>query len=236
MKKQFIYLFLSLAVMISACKKDNYKAPDTTISGNVVDAATGANVPQQTLNGAKIRLYQTDYSNPQPINSSIHADGSYENDFIFSGNYKVVAEGPFFYTDTVKLNIKGSAKQDLKVTPYLTVTCQLLSKTASSITVKVKIKRSAQNTQKIARVAVIAGTTNSTDINNYYNLNTTNNGRVLENTEAVADADAITKDYTFTLSSLTPGTLYYVRGCARTINTGNFYNYAPMLEITTDAQ
>ncbi|MBB2148236.1 DUF3823 domain-containing protein [Pedobacter gandavensis] len=234
MRKQFIYLSLAATLFCGACKKDNYEAPDAGISGNIVDALTGKNVPQQTLNGAKIRLFQTDFRNPEPINSAIKADGSYANTFIFSGNYKVVAEGPFFYKDTLNLNIKGNVQADLKVTPYMEVTCELVSKTSTSITVRVKANRTPNNTQKIARVAVVAGTTTGVDINNYYNVNGTSNGRVLENTEAIADAVVEAKTYEFTLANLKPGTSYYVRGAARTINNGNFYNYASMLQISTN--
>lgn len=234
MRKQFIYLSFAAAVFCAACKKDNYKAPDAGISGNIVDALTGKNVPQQTLNGAKIRLYQTDYKNPQPINFSIKPDGSYANTFIFSGNYKVVAEGPFFYTDTLFLNIKGDVQADLKVMPYLEVNCELVSKTSTSITVRVKTNRTAGNTQKIARVAVVAGTTASVDINNYYNVDGTKNGLVLVNTEAISDATVEAKVYEFTLANLKPGTSYLVRGGARTLNNGNFYNYAGMMQISTN--
>lgn len=234
MRKQFIYLSLVAAVFCGACKKDNYEAPNAAISGNIVDALTGKNVPQQTLNGAKIRLYQTDYKNPEPINSSIKADGSYANTFIFSGNYKVVAEGPFFYKDTVNLNIKGNVQQDLKVTPYMEVNCELVSKTSTSITVKVKANRTPDNTQKIARVAVVAGITAGVDITNYYNVDGLKNGLVVVNTEATADNVVEGDTYEFTLKSLKPGTLYYVRGAARTINTGNFYNYASMMQISTN--
>lgn len=234
MRKQFIYLSLAAAIFCSACKKDNYEAPNAGISGNIVDALTGKNVPQQTLNGAKIRLYQTDYKKPEPINSSIKADGSYANNFIFSGNYKVVAEGPFFYLDTLSLNIKGGVQRDLKVIPYMDLSCELVSKTSNSITVRVKVKRTPQGAQKIARVGLVVGTTAGVDINNYYNLNGTNNGRILENTEAISNEVVEGKTYEFTLSSLKPGTLYYVRGAARTINNGNFYNYAEMMRVTTN--
>ncbi|WP_316751589.1 DUF3823 domain-containing protein [Pedobacter gandavensis] len=234
MRKQFIYLSLAVAVFCTACKKDNYKAPDAGISGNIVDALTGQNVPQQTLNGAKIRLYQTDYKNPQPINSSIKSDGSYANTFIFSGNYKVVAEGPFFYRDTISLNIKGNVVADLKVTPYMEVSAELVSKTSTSITLRIKAKRTPGNDQKIARVAVVAGLTAGVDINNYYNVDGTKNGLGVVNTEAISDAAVENDTYEFTLKNLKPGSLYYVRGGARTLNNGNFYNYAGMMQISTN--
>ncbi len=221
------------------CKKDNYEAPNASISGRIVDSSTGKNVPQQSLNGAKIRLYQLGYGTliPQPISSSVNADGSYVNNFIFNGKYKLFADGPFFLTDTIfSLNINSNTKQDLKVQPYLTLTCEVVSKTTTSITLRVNTKRSVGNTQKIARVGAVAGLTVAVDVNNYYNVDASNNGRPLVNTEADGDAAIEAKNYDFVIERLKPNTLYYVRGVARTINNGNLYNYTNIVEVTTSAQ
>jgi PBP1b-binding outer membrane lipoprotein LpoB len=240
MKKQIIYIaLLFIASIFYGCKKDNYEAPNASISGNIVDAATGKNVPQQTLNGAKIRLYQLGYNSliPQPISSSVKADGSYANNFIFNGKYKLFADGPFFLTDTVfNLSINGNTKQDLKVQPYLTLSCEVVSKTATSVTIKVNAKRSVGNTQKIARVGAAVGLTVAVDINNYYNVNASNNGRPLINTETDSDAAIEAKSYEFVIDKLKPNTLYYVRGAARTINNGSLFNYTDLIEVTTAAQ
>ncbi|NQX41398.1 DUF3823 domain-containing protein [Pedobacter steynii] len=232
-------MFLFVATIWSGCKKDNYEAPNASVSGNIVDAATGKNVPQQTLNGAKIRLYQLGYTGliPQPISSSVNADGSYANSFIFNGKYKLFAEGPFFVKDTIfDLNINGNTKQDLKVQPYLTLSCEVISKTATSITIRVNAKRSTGNVQKIARVGAVAGLTTSVDVNNYYNLDASNNGRVLINTETDGDAAIEAKSYEFIIEKLKPNTLYYVRAVSRTINDGNLFNYTNVMEVTTAAQ
>jgi len=230
MKKLFICLPILLIVLMSACKKDNYKSPDAELSGNIVDAATGKNVPQQTnTSGGYLQLFQTDYLKPSAIQTALHPDGSYTRGFIFNGNYKVVPTGPFFYLDTVNINVSGSAKLDLKVIPYLTVTCELLSKTSTSITVRVKVTQPVENTQKIARVLAVAATFNTVDVNNYHGT------RGLTNTESMANSSVVSSSYDYTISALKPGTLYYVRGGGRTINTGNYYNYSPMLTVTTNS-
>mgnify|MGYP003499923882 CR=1 FL=1 len=230
MKKLFIYLPLAIA-LFSACKKDNYESPDAGLSGNIVDATTGLNVPQQSnASGGYLHLFQTDYPKPSAIQSALKPDGSYSHNFLFSGNYKVVPTGPFTYLDTVTVAINGDTKLDIKVIPYLSITTEEVSKTANSITVRVKIAQSAQNTQKIARVTAVAAVFNSVDVNNYSGT------QGLTNLEAVANSAIVNNSYTFTLTGLKPNTLYYVRGGGRTINTGNYYNYSPMLEITTNTQ
>ncbi|KIO75748.1 hypothetical protein TH53_18940 [Pedobacter lusitanus] len=231
MKKLFIGVFLALAVFVSACKKDNYKSPDAELSGNIVDAATGKNVPQQTnVGGGYLQLFQTDYPKPSAIQTALHPDGSYTRGFTFNGNYKVVPTGPFFYLDTINVKVNGTTQMDIRVVPYLTVSCEVLSKTSTSITVRVKVAQPAQNTQKIARILAVAATFNTVDVNNY------NSNRGLTNTEALDNQTVVSKDYDYTIAELKPATLYYVRGGGRTINPGNYYNYSPMLTVTTNSQ
>lgn len=225
-------------LMINACKKDNYKSPDAGIYGNIIDAETGKVVPQQTnINGGYMEVFQTDYSlTPTANRTALRVDGSFTRDFIFNGQYKVVLTGPFLYKDTLNVKVSGKTKLDVKVIPYLTVSCELLSKTSTSVSVRVKVTQSAQNTQKIARVATVAGTFNTVDINYYDNQSQSGNGRAITNVQGVANSDVVVTNYDYTLSGLKPGTLYYVRGCSRTINDGSYYNYSPMLEVTTNPQ
>ena len=231
MKVKYIKTVLLFAVLsIAGCKIDNYPAPASSLSGNIVDAVTGAKVPEQTLNGGLVQLYQIGYSSnaPNPINSAMHSDGSYNNNLLFDGTYKLVATGPFTYTDTLNVTVKGHTVQDIKVIPNLTVTAVLASKTSTSITLTVNIAQSAAaSSQQIARVGAIAGITNSLDVNNYA-------ARTLVNTESMTNADAVAQTYSIVLTGLNPGTTYYVRGGSRTINNGNFYNYAPVFQVTTD--
>jgi hypothetical protein len=147
---------------------------------------------------------------------------------LFDGHYKMVADGPFFYDDTVKVNVNQLTTQDITVRPYLYVTAEVVSKTETSAKIKVKTTFGPGNTmQKIARVGVVAGLTNSLDVN-FFSF------RELTNTEAVADDAVLATTYVYELKDLKPKSTYYIRGVARTINTGSYYNYAPMLTITTD--
>jgi hypothetical protein len=231
MKQLFICFSFLLVILISACKKDNYKSPDAELSGNIIDITTGKNVPQQTnVGGGYLQLFQTDYPKPSAIQTALHTDGSYMHSFLFNGNYKIVPTGPFFYLDTLNVKVNGLTKIDIKVIPYLTVTCALLGKTSTSITVRVNVAQPAQSTQKIARVLAVAAPFNTVDVNNY----TSNRG--LTNTEALDNATIVNTSYDYTISQLKPATHYYVRGGGRTINAGSYYNYSSMLEVTTNSQ
>lgn len=224
-----ISVFLFVLMGMVSCQKDNYEAPASTFKGKVLDKVTGELVPQQTINGGALRLFQTDITeNSEAITSYFRSEGTFENKLLFDGNYKVVADGPFFYDDTLKIKINQFAAQDIIVRPYLYVTAELVSKTETSVKVKVTTTFGPGNTkQKIARVGVVAGLTNSLDINFF-------SAREQTNTEAIADQVVLGSEYIYELKNLKPKSTYYIRGAARTINAGSYFNYAPMLTVTTN--
>lgn len=229
--KKILILLLFVTLLTGACKKDNYEYPESELSGNLLDAETGLNVPQQiNAGGGYLQLFQTDYPKPSAIQTALRVDGSYTRAFIFDGNYKVVPTGPFQYIDTLSVAVNGSSKLDIKVLPYLRISCELQSKTSTSITVRVKVSQAAQPAQKIARVLAVAAPFNTVDVNNYAG------DRWLTNTETETNSAIVDSVYTYTIGKLKPNTIYYVRGGGRTINTGNYYNYSPMMEVMTDSQ
>lgn len=221
-------LLFAIVLFAVACSKDNYTAPKASLSGNIIRAEDGTLVPQQTINGGLLQLFQTDLNeNPTSINNAFHSDGSYENTMLFDGNYKLVVNGPFFYDDTLRVDVRGATQLDIKVRPYLTLSAEITTVTASSATVTVGVALGANNNaQKIARVGAVIGTTNSLDVN-------FSSQRFLTNTESQSNVDIVTKQHSYMFTNLTPNTTYYIRGLARTINTGNYYNYAPLITLRT---
>lgn len=216
------------ALVVGSCSKDNYDAPAAGLQGRILDKETMEPIPQQAINGAKLQLFQTDLSNnATSINSSFHPDGTYNNDVLFDGNYKVVVNGPFFYRDTVHIDIQGQTQHDIVVQAYLHIETEVTEVTANSATVTLTVNRGASNPdQKIARLAAVIGTTNSLDINFFTQ-------RELIDTEPLEDELIENQQQTYVFENLEPNTTYYIRGAARTINTGNYYNYSPVIEITT---
>lgn len=234
MKHSFLhtYSFLLLAAIASgSCKKDNYQSPDARLYGILKDNTTNNAVPVQTMNGAVIRYYQLEYStnNPNPVNTAVHADGAYENAMLFSGKYKVIAEGPFYYPDTLTIQVNGQTQQDIPVKPFLYINATASDITANSVTLKYTVKRNA-NTQKIARVAAVIGTTAGADVNSYK----LNDAQDVQNTP---DATIESTTYEKTFTGLQPNTTYYLRAAARTAggaeNPSQYFNYTPVIKITT---
>lgn len=225
--KSYIVAGLFVLGLFSACSKDNYQVPNASLYGEIIDEQTKELVPQQTINGGQLQLFQTDISDKATsINSVLQSNGDYRNDMLFDGNYKIVLNGPFFYDDTLSVKINGETKQDILVRAYLHVKSDVVEVTANSAKVKVHVLNGLNNDQKIARIAAVMGTTNSLDIN-FFSL------RELTDTESIDNEQLLNAEHTYEFKDLKPNTTYYVRAAARTINTGNYYNYSPMIEIKT---
>lgn len=100
MKKIALYLLLCASASLSACglfEIDNYDAPAETLTGMVVDVATGEPVlTDQGGEGIRVRLLELSYkADPAPFDFNCKPDGTFNNTKIFKGNYNVVVDGPF---------------------------------------------------------------------------------------------------------------------------------------------
>ena len=226
---------LALLLLMMSCELDNYEAPGAHLYGSLVDAATKDPVPSQTLNGALIKLTQLNYSSntANPINTTVHQDGSYDNANIFPGTYKITAEGPFYYNDEITVDVSGSTKQDIEVVPYLNVEATIGEVTSTSIALTFTVKTN-NNTQKIARVAGMIGVTQGVDINNY--LNESSDYLALTNAESVPNETVEATIYSATFTGLQPNTEYYIRAGGRTTTTENpsaYYNYTNVIKVKT---
>ncbi|MBC9932984.1 DUF3823 domain-containing protein [Chitinophaga qingshengii] len=233
MKQHIINSCMALLLggaMLTGCKKDNYAAPDARIQGRLTDVKTNEPVPVQTFNGAVLRYYQQGYSssNPNPINTAVHNDGSYTNKLLFAGKYRIVAEGPFYYKDTLVVDINGNTQRDIPVTPFLKVSAVTSDITSNSVTVKYTVKHN-DNTQKISRLVAIIGTTEGIDVNSY-------SFNDIQDVQNVPDATVEGTTYQKVFTGLKSGAVYYIRAAARISGADNpagYYNYTPVIKITT---
>jgi len=222
----------SLVFFFAACSKsiDNYKAPDASIYGALLDSKANDTVYAANNKGQSgyLFLYQQNYSssNPNSITSDYTYNGTYENGFIFSGSYKVVPTGAFYYMDTVIAKVNGKTLVNLKVSQWIYVTIQIGAVTSNSITVTYTAT-SNDAAQQIARVATMLSPSPYVDINNYGS-----SGRMLH---SVSGADTYT--FTDTFTGLSSGTVYYLRAGSRmansTINPNNYYNYSRVIQVKT---
>ncbi|MFA5327479.1 MAG: DUF3823 domain-containing protein [Prolixibacteraceae bacterium] len=90
MKLQVI-ISLIIVLALSSCLDDidNYDAPDSTITGVVIDNTTNEGVQTEQPNGFRIRLIESGYDNVVPLDFWGKPDGSFYNSQLFANTYEV---------------------------------------------------------------------------------------------------------------------------------------------------
>ena len=121
MKRNLLPLILILFVL-GGCKKDNREPPKSTLTGVVVIAGTKTPVGVAS-NGTQLELWQYGYALRNKIAVHIDQDGTFSAK-LFDGNYKLVrlSGAPWAAaTDTINIDLKGSATVEVPVSPFFTV-------------------------------------------------------------------------------------------------------------------
>jgi hypothetical protein len=123
MMKKIIYNLLTAYLIFGfyACEYDNYDEPSERFSGRIIDSTTGENFIMSSK-GLELRMWETSWnSTPSPRSINVKDDGTFNNNKLFAGTYKVLPVSGAFWpvADTVVINLKGHVLQDFTVTPYL---------------------------------------------------------------------------------------------------------------------
>lgn len=125
MKVKFLYIFFSvLCAAAVSCKKDNYAAPSSTLSGRLLYKGDSIGVERDQV---PYELYQYGFGKVGAIGSSFAQNGTYSQ-LLFDGDYKLIipnGQGPFIWNktasgapDSIAISLKGNQTLDLEVTPY----------------------------------------------------------------------------------------------------------------------
>lgn len=114
-----------LLVALTGCDHilsvDNYQAPSSPLTGRVVFEGQGVGVRS---NGVQLELWEPAYPLRQKIPVHVAQDGSFAA-MLFDGSYRLnllANNGPWVSTsDTINIEMRGSADVDFPVTPFYTV-------------------------------------------------------------------------------------------------------------------
>lgn len=172
MKLNRILSIYTIAVLVfhAGCKKDNFDAPPSTLTGRVVyqGQPIGVRTPVNGGGGVQLELWQPGYDLFQKIPVYINSDGTFSAS-LFDGNYKLVmlkGSGPWVdNTDTINVQVRGATTVDYPVQPYYTVNNSVFSKSGSSITASATINQ-VVTTNPIERATLFLGSTQFVDVNN----------------------------------------------------------------------
>lgn len=171
--------YISLAFLASglflSCKKDNYSAPSSQLSGALLYKGDTVAVE---YNRVPFQLYQYGFGKVGPIDGVFDQNGSYHA-VVFDGDYKFiipVGKGPFLprvnssgNADTLAITVKGNQKVDINVTPYYMIRNAQITGGGGTINATCKLEKivtdgNAKNIEKVVlyynRTQFVSGANN----------------------------------------------------------------------------
>jgi len=147
MKIKFHYILLLVVISIAlSCKKDNYEAPSSSLTGRLHYKGEAIQVEYDRV---PFELYQYGFGKVGPINGTITPEGSFSH-WLFDGEYKFViraGQGPFLWpqtggkSDTILIIINGNTVRDIEVEPYHMVRTPQFSFAGGKVTGTFKIEK-----------------------------------------------------------------------------------------------
>lgn len=175
--KHIIYLLLIVNICFTVgCTKDNYDAPTSSLSGQIVYEGKPVNV-RGTGDAVVLQLYQHGYDFFNPITVYVGQDGTFTAT-LFDGEYLLVTRdgnGPWVNSrDSMQVAVKGNTKIELKVTPYFMISNENISLSGSQLSASCAISKIV-STADIANVTLLLNKTQFVDdIYNIYRSDLTN--------------------------------------------------------------
>jgi len=200
-KNSFSILLIAFVVLLAACKKDNYEAPTSMLTGKVVYQGQPVGVRS---NGVQLELWQHGYQLFSKIPVYVAQDGTFSA-ALFDGDYKLVrlpGNGPWAdNTDSIDVHVQGSATVDVPVDPYFIIKSASFQKSGGAITATFTIQQ-VNATKDLESVSLYIGQTLITDQNNSAAITTAGAATITDINQPITLSAAIPtaladKDYVF---------------------------------------
>jgi hypothetical protein len=147
MKLQLNYILLAVVGLITlSCKKDNYEAPTSRLTGKLVYQGVPIEVEYDRV---PFEMYQYGFGKVGAINGTITPDGSFSH-LLYDGEYKFlvrVGQGPFLWpntggkSDTLTISVNGNTTKDIEVKPYYMIRTPAMAHAAGKVNATFKIEK-----------------------------------------------------------------------------------------------
>lgn len=165
-----IISFVLLPVLFSGCGKDNYDAPESTLTGQITYNGEAVRV-RGTGEAVRLQLFQDGWQKHDPIDVFVGQDGAFSAK-LFDGEYKMVTRdgnGPWVNSrDTMVINLNGSTHIELKVTPFFTISGEQISVSGSSMKASFTIHQVVPAAKINKVMLVLSKTQFADDVNNIF--------------------------------------------------------------------
>jgi len=223
-----------IAVLFSACKKDNYDAPQADFTGRIVYKGEPLNVQYGQVN---FELWQSGFGNYSALNVNVNQEGSFSAK-LFDGNYKLVFsvnQGPFLWKknaagkqDTVAVNINGSKSMDIEVTPYYMIRGATLTAASGKVNGFCKLEKiiTDANAKNVESVSLYINKTQFVDGGNNFG------GAAVQTLSGSAIADLNNLNLSVTIPAITPAQNYVFARIAVKIAGVDDMIFTPVTKIT----
>ena len=235
MKKiTYILLGMTLLVLSSCYKKDNWAAPDAHISGSVMDFYTKKTL-LASQNDWSIRIWERSWTGSVPVNQTIPVkqDGTYNNDKMFAGTYDMLPfGGPFWPTTDTAKNVvftKDGVQQNFIVTPYLQVTDLTTSLSGTDLTLTCRLKAPKRvGLPNVVEVRPFISLIDFVGESNFINIAEYNNRKITINKSWIDENGDVDTSKLYTIGPLPvkSGYTYNVRVGANVNDAYRKYNYS----------
>ena len=226
--KRYLYIIPILSVIISgcltSCQIDNYDGPDATVTGSVIDNATGQPIITEPY-GFRIKMDEISWSdNPTPRYIAGYIDGTFNDKSYFAGTYVATpVDGAFVVPEsqTIQVRSKQTTEVRFNVNPYIRFDNVSIVREGTKIKATFTMTKFVESSQPVD-YAVIANRATP-----YFGMsdNHVTTGRI-----TLTDAD-FGEQKVIELENFEAGRMYYVRIAAYCLNATGRYNYTEVVSI-----
>ena len=147
MKILSFILSLALITGFFSCKKDNYAAPGSKLTGALM--YKGDSIPVE-YNRVPFQLYQYGLGKVGAINEAFDQDGVMHS-LLFDGNYKFIipnGQGPFLWKqtaagdpDTLAITVNGNSTMNIEVMPFYMIRNPQITGSGGNVTATFKLEQ-----------------------------------------------------------------------------------------------
>lgn len=156
MKK--LLILLSSLLLVASCDWfvfDNQEGYNAQISGKFIDSETGELVPMGFPNVSSISVIEEGWDAEETQTWYVKPNGTYTNNLVFAGNYRIQTSDSNFYPLTEQFTInRGANTVDFTVTPYARIIDPEITYDSANSRIVAKFKVSLGDATKANSVKV----------------------------------------------------------------------------------
>lgn len=159
---------LLMVILLLSCGKDNYEAPNATLTGKVTFNGSPVGV-RGSNNSVRLQLWQDGFELKNPIDVYVTQDGSFSA-ALFNGKYKLITvpgNGPWkMVTDTLDINVNGNTNIEFPVELYYSLKDVKYQLNGNNLIATLNIQK-LDPTKSLDDISLLIGKTKFVDLGHF---------------------------------------------------------------------